>query len=194
MNILAHLAFSGDDPEIMAGNLMGDFVKGPLPGRYPPRLTVGLELHRAIDSFANGHEAFIRSKRRLAPSFGHYRGILVDIYYDHFLAVEWGRYSDEPLHSFIGRARSIAGGFAHLMPERLVRLLPSMFDEWLPSYADSAGIGLVLRRMSARIGRPNPLAQGEEELIRCRQELRADFLHFHPALAAFVADFLASRA
>ncbi|WP_275450051.1 ACP phosphodiesterase [Geobacter sulfurreducens] len=193
VNILAHLAFSGDDPEIMAGNLMGDFVKGPLAGRYPPRLTLGLELHRAIDSFANGHESFTRSKRRLAPSFGHYRGVLVDVYYDHFLASEWERYRAEPLQSFITRARAIAIGFASLMPERLVQLLPPMFDEWLPSYAESAGIGRVLRRMSARVGRPNPLALGEGELLRCYRELRGDFLQFHPALTTFVVDFIARR-
>lgn len=193
VNILAHLAFSGDDPEIMAGNLMGDFVKGPLAGRYPPRLTLGLELHRAIDSFASGHESFTRSKRLLDPFFGHYRGVLVDIYYDHFLAAEWEHYRVEPLHSFIARARAIALGFAHFMPGRLVQLLPPMFDEWLPSYADTAGIGRVLCRMSARVGRPNPLALGEGELLRCHRELRGDFQQFHPALATFVVDFLARR-
>ncbi|MGA2151478.1 MAG: DUF479 domain-containing protein, partial [Geobacteraceae bacterium] len=51
MNFLAHLYLSGDDPELLVGNLLGDFVKGRLSGNFPDGIERGIELHRRIDSF-----------------------------------------------------------------------------------------------------------------------------------------------
>ncbi|RNC70976.1 MAG: DUF479 domain-containing protein [Desulfuromonadales bacterium] len=190
MNILAHLHLSGEEPDILVGNLMGDFVKGRLAeGRYPPRITWGLELHRRIDSFAGGHGAFLASKRRLDPSVGLYRGVLVDLFYDHFLAAGWDSHAVEPLHRFIERSQSVALSHVALFPERLARLLPAIFGEWLPSYGSPEGIGRVLGRMAVRVGRPNPLAGGAGELIRCYEELLEDFRSFYPELVAFATEF-----
>ena len=97
MNYLAHLYLSGDDADIMFGNVIGDFVKGRIPDSYPPRIRDGIRLHRRIDVFAQHHTLFRRSIQRLAPHYGLYRGILVDLFYDHFLAVEWEQLAGEPL-------------------------------------------------------------------------------------------------
>ncbi|HEY5975737.1 MAG TPA: DUF479 domain-containing protein, partial [Geobacteraceae bacterium] len=74
MNFLFHLYLSGDDPELMVGNLMGDFVKGRLmPGRFPIGIERGLVLHRAIDSEAGRNGHFRSSRQRLDERFGLYR-------------------------------------------------------------------------------------------------------------------------
>lgn len=180
MNFLAHLFLSGDSPELLVGNLMGDFVKGRLAGRFPPGIRAGIELHRRIDSFAHGNGDFIAGKRRIDPSFGHYRGILVDLFYDHFLALDWDDYRDEPLPRFLARAGRILEDHREVLPERLQRILPAMLCDWIPSYRLIEGIGEVLGRMSGRIGRPNPLPAGVEELRRNYGALRDDFRRFLP--------------
>lgn len=190
MNFLAHLHLSGDDPDILTGNMMGDFVKGRLEGRFPPRVTLGLELHRRIDSFAGRHPAFHASRQRIDSRFGLYRGVLVDLFYDHFLAAHWHHYSAEPLAAFIARAEAVVRSRAMHLPERLERVVPAIFGEWIPSYADPEGIGRVLRRMAARVRRPNPLADGAEELLRCYDGLRDDFSRFYPDLMAFAEGFV----
>ncbi len=186
MNFLAHLFLSGDIPELMVGNLMGDFVKGRLAGRFPPGIQAGIELHRGIDSFAHGNGIFIASKRRVDPSFGHYRGVLVDLFYDHFLALDWDDYRDEPLPCFLARAGRILDEHRDVLPERLQRILPAMLGDWLPSYRRIDGIGEVLGRMSGRIGRPNPLSAGVGELRKNYGALRDDFRRFLPEVAAYV--------
>lgn len=194
MNFLAHLALSGGDPEILVGNLMGDFVKGRLAGRYSGRLLTGLELHRKIDTFAEHHPCFIRSKHRLDSSYGHFRGVMIDLFYDHFLAAEWRSWYEVPLPAFIHAAEASARQFPELLPPRLQQLLPAIFGEWLPVYAERAGIELVLERMARRVGRPNPLAAGSVGLQRHYRELGEDFRSFYPDVAAFAIAFIADRA
>lgn len=182
MNFLAHLFLSGNDPELLVGNLMGDFVKGRLTGHYPPGIERGIVLHRRIDSFAarNGH--FLLSKRRLDPSLGHFRGVLVDLFYDHFLAVHWDAYADVPYSRYLADTRLILGNFEGILPERLRRLVPVMFEEWLPSYREIGGITAVLERMSLRVKRENRLGEGGVELQRHYEGLYGDFRKFLPEI------------
>ena len=187
MNYLFHLYLSGDDPDILTGNFMGDFVKGRLDDSYPPRLRSGIELHRSIDSFAQKEPHFTRSRLRLSPEFGLYRGILVDLFYDHFLAVSWDELHEEPLDRYLKRARNMVEGNRSRLPERLRGLLPVIFEEMIPSYLTIEGVATALSRMSGRISRTNPLAEGGRELTRHYGALQEDFHGFLPAVGTLAA-------
>lgn len=180
MNFLCHLYLSGDDPELTVGNLMGDFVKGVLAGRFPQGIERGVALHRWIDSAANRSPAFVRSRERLDPAIGLYRGVLVDLFYDHFLAIAWEAYHPEPLERFLDRAHRLARDREAYLPERLRQILPTIFTDLIPSYREEAGIGRALERMSGRLPRPNPLHRGGRELELHYAGLRDDFEQFLP--------------
>ena len=190
MNFLAHLLLAGPDPELLVGNLMGDFVKGRLEDRFPPGITRGIEMHRRIDTFAGNNDIFRQSKRRIDPVFGHYRGVLVDLFYDHCLALSWEVYSPVPFATFLSNAHAAARTYERVLPERLRSLVPIIFDDLLPSYVALAGIDRALVRMSRRVARPNPLADGGEELRRHHREMREDFRRFFPEAVACAAPFL----
>jgi len=194
VNYLCHLYLSGDDPDILTGNFMGDFVKGPIGDAYPPLLRRGLQLHRRIDSFAQSQQHFNRSRLRLGEEFGLYRGILVDLYYDHFLASTWSDWSAEPFTDYLHRVRQVVEGRRPLLPERLQGLLPVIFEDMIPSYRETSGVGVALGRMSKRVKRPNPLAGGGGELTRQYEGLHEDFLEFLPEARKFAADLLDSGA
>ena len=186
MNFLTHLFLSGDVPGLLVGNLMGDFVKGRLDGRFPAGIEQGILLHRKIDSFTGQNRHFLRSKRRLDPSFGHYRGVLVDLFYDHFLATHWEDYAEMSFSSFISDAWRILCEHEEFLPHRLKRIMPLLFREWLPSYSDIGGIAAVLRRMSRfRLKRANRLWEGAEALSKHYEGLCGDFREFFPELLAF---------
>jgi acyl carrier protein phosphodiesterase len=193
MNFLFHMLLSGQDEQILVGNFMGDFVKGPLAERFPERIRLGVALHRRIDSFASRADLFQRSRRRLDLHYGLYRGVLVDLFYDHFLVLEWNNWSNEPLESYLAGSRSIIEQYRSDLPERMQRLVPVIFEELLPSYGEVSGIGTALERMSRRVTRANPLAGGEAELLRHYQELRADFRGFMPLVQRFTEDFIAAE-
>ncbi len=99
MNYLAHAVLAGPDPLLRLGGLMGDFVKGPLspaPAHLPERLTQGLRLHRAIDAYAETHPAFCTSRARVSAPRRRVAGIMVDMFYDHFLARGWAAWPTAP--------------------------------------------------------------------------------------------------
>ena len=186
MNFLTHLFLSSGVPELLVGNLMGDFVKGRLDGRFPPGIEQGILLHREIDCFAGQNWHFLRSKRRLDQSFGLYRGVLVDLFYDHFLAAHWEDYADVPLSVFISDAWRVLCEHKEFLPDKLQRIMPFMFRDWLPSYSTIGGIAAVLHRISRfRLKRANPLGEGAEALSRHYVELYGDFRKFIPELIAF---------
>lgn len=192
MNYLFHLHLSGSDPDIITGNFMGDFVKGRIGDGYPPRLRQGLELHRRIDSFAQDEPHFNRSRLRLNNEFGLYRGIMVDLYYDHFLAAGWNEWSAEPLEEYLRHVRWVVEANRPWLPERLQNLLPVIFEDMIPSYREPSGITYALTRMSKRLKRANPLAGGGMELLRHYDGLREDFLGFLPEARRFAARLLGS--
>jgi acyl carrier protein phosphodiesterase len=86
MNFLAHALLAGDSPALVVGGVVGDWIKGPLPGALPDDLARGVALHRAIDTFAETHPAFCLSRARMSPARRRYAGVLVDIFWDHLLA------------------------------------------------------------------------------------------------------------
>jgi acyl carrier protein phosphodiesterase len=179
MNYLAHLYFSDSNPLAWSGSLMGDFVKGTVPVTFPKELSRHLKLHRHIDSLTQRSEIFQTSRRRLDPRFRYARSILVDVFYDHFLACRWSEYSDQPLADF---AQNIYAGLQscyHLLAPDLQQQLPRMIEyDWLTSYRQPDIIQRVLFRLEERLNHKIPLAAGFSQLDMWRDQLEDDFVAF----------------
>lgn len=198
MNFLAHALLAGPAPADRLGGVLGDFVKGPLrplPAGVSPALADGLELHRRIDGFADSHQAFRRSRARVSVHRRRYAGIMVDMFYDHFLAVHWGRFCDQPLGAFAAAIYGLLEQHRETLPPAFVPVLPLMQgNDWLASYAAEAAVARALDRMAEyRLRRPNRLAGGGEELRRDYRGFEADFLDFFPDASAFSAAVRAAR-
>ena len=182
MNYLAHLYFSDPEPLAWAGSLMGDFVKGKVPADLPDPLTNHLKLHRYLDRLTQNNDFFQASRRRLDPRFRYARSVLVDIFYDHFLACRWEEYSAQPLAEF---AHAVYCGLEEcfdLLGPALQQQLPRMIEyDWLTSYQQTSSVQRVLVRLEERLNHKIPLAAGFAQLEMWRVELERDF-------DAFMAD------
>ena len=189
MNYLAHLYLAGPEPEALLGALMGDFVKGPLGERYPPAIGRALALHRRIDTFTDAHPVTARSRARVSPGRRRFAGIMVDLFYDHFLARDWDEHAEEPLDAFTSRVYALLDRHVALLPERLRSIAPRMgqFD-WLGSYARIESVHAALDRMSLRITRENTLAGAAEELEVNYSAFEVDFRAFFPDVVRFAQE------
>lgn len=194
MNYLAHAWLAGDLPSDRLGGLMGDFVKGPLPAGLPPAVAAGVRLHRQIDVFADAHPAFQRSRARVSPLRRRFGGVMVDMFYDHFLARHWAHFDGAPLEDFTAGMYALMGAHAPLLPPRLAAVLPRMREtDWLASYRSPEAIAIALDRMALRLRRANPLAGAGEELGAAYAQFEADFFDFIGDAERFAAAHRAAR-
>lgn len=176
MNFLAHALLAGDDPALMVGGVVGDWIKGILPGTLPADLAKGVTLHRAIDHFAESNIAFNQSRSRVSSARRRYAGVLVDIFYDHLLAHHWHDIHHQPLHVYCNTVYEMINDRLPDLPAASHPALNMMAQQnWLLSYAHMDGIADVLQRMSRRARQPNPLANGEQEMLADMTGFSADF-------------------
>jgi acyl carrier protein phosphodiesterase len=194
MNYLAHLHLGGQRPAQLLGSLYGDFVKGPLPGRFTPELEASIQLHRSIDSFTDAHPLVRQSLARFPSERRRYAGIVLDVFFDHCLARDWALYAEQPLDAFTANVYHVLAAEPEL-PERLARIAPHMAaNDWLGSYRQFEVLEQVLGGISRRLSRPEGLAGAMQELQALYQPLSADFAAFYPLLQDFAQAALAERA
>ena len=185
MNYLAHLYLAEQSRDGLLGSLLGDFVKGPLGGRFPETVRRGIALHRAIDSFTDAHPLHLESRNRIGKARRRYAGIIVDVCYDHFLCRNWSHHSSESLAVFTERVYDVLREHRKDLPDRLQRIMPHMIaDDWLSSYADLENVGRALDGIARRVTRSNPLAGALTEIEANYAALSGDFEHFFPELKA----------
>lgn len=184
MNFLAHLYLSGSHPDVMTGNFMGDFVKGRSWGDlYPLEVVQGIELHRSIDAFTDSHPVVRKSKKRLFPTYRHYAGVIVDIYYDHFLARNWNEFHGELLPDYAEHCYEILQTRPYPLPDQVQVLLPHMMrTNWLVNYGTMEGIHRALSGMSRRTTFASKMEESINDLERNYQFFKQEFDDFFPAL------------
>ncbi len=186
MNYLFHLYLSDAGDDLLLGTLMGDFVKGRLPSPLPPGPLQGAALHRAQDVFASSDPNFNTSRHRLPSSVGHFRGIVVDIFYDHLLARHWDELYPCPLENFSRRIYRLLEQRHPELPPALQRLAPRIIaEDWLCGYARTGAVTSVLERMARRINGGHRLILSPEQLALCDQGMEQDFRAFVPKALEF---------
>lgn len=90
MNFLAHSLISleideKENKKTLYANFAGDFYKGLVETiELPDELKEGIVLHRIIDKISDRNENFLNEL--LTEKFGIFKGIVSDMYIDHFLS------------------------------------------------------------------------------------------------------------
>ncbi len=149
----------------------------------------GVRRHQVIDAFTDTHPVVHRSRARIGGDYRRVSGILVDVLYDHFLAIDWDRYASESLEAFTVSVYTEIRACAIALPEPAQSEVERMIrEDRLASYRRIEGIEASLRRvsacLSARVGQDFELENAVSELLANFDGLKADFAEFFPALQA----------
>lgn len=195
MNFLAHAFLSGTDRKILLGNLIGDFIKGKEALRkYDAQVVRGVELHRAIDEFTDTHPVVRESKDRLRPKYRHYAAVIVDVFYDHFLAANWSLFHTAPLKDFVAETYNTLSAFSSTLPLPFQRMLPHMIaGNWLLNYGKIEGIHRALSGMAGRTPYASKMEQASSDLREHYTDFKDEFEHFFPTLMAFSEEWRAKH-
>lgn len=153
MNYLAHAYLSFDIPAVLAGNLISDYVKGKKQYDFAADVRKGIVLHRAIDTFTDGHEATAIAKEVFRPAYRLYSGAFVDVVYDHFLARDTQVFDGDRLFDFSQAVYNTLDQYVSIFPQPFRLLYPYMkAHNWLYNYRNRVNIdysfqGVVRRAM-----------------------------------------------
>jgi acyl carrier protein phosphodiesterase len=185
VNHLAHAWLAGDDTDLVLGGLLADFWRGAPDPAWRPGLARGVRLHRRIDAWVDAHPLLLEARRWFDPPLRRYAGILLDVWFDHWLARDFERHAGVPLRHWCDA----------LYP-RLVDdpLLPAPFriflaglgrHDALARYAEREHVEFVLGRIALRLTRANPVAGAGGALDALDRPLARQFEALLPALDAF---------
>ncbi len=192
MNYLAHAYLSFNEPEILAGNMISDFVKGRKKFDFSLPIQQGIALHRAIDNFTDFHPATQEAKCYFKKDYRLYSGAFVDVVFDHFLANDKKEFSNEgELDSFcqstyINLQNNEAG-----LPEKFLKMLPHMKEQnWLFHYSSREGIEKSFEGLARRAVYLSESAIAFSIFNNYYQELENCYQLFFPELKNFSSQYL----
>lgn len=189
MNFLAHFFLSGDDPALMAGNFLADFISNREVNELPVEVRQGIVLHRQIDHYTDAHAAVRQSIQRLYPRHRKYAPVLVDVYYDYFLVHNWAMYTTEDFGAFRQKAYAALHQYLPSMSAVMQKRVQGMVEaDWLRSYGLYEGLEYTFMRMKSRTSMPEHLEGAVETLKVFREEMDEEFRWFFPEVLGFVRD------
>lgn len=184
VNFLAHIYLSFEEPEVTLGNFFADHIRGNNYKHLPDTVQKGVLLHRAIDTYTDAHPIPRKSSKRLHKNYSHYSRVIVDIYYDHFLAKNWNDYSKTPLKPFVENFYDLLNRNYGLLPSGTQRMLPYMVaDNWLFNYSNLDGISRVLSGMNRR-------TQNKSKMNFAILDLEEHYLDFENEFRAFFKELI----
>ncbi len=174
------------DEEVSIGNFIADSILGNRYKHLPEKVQQGIQLHREIDTYTDAHPVYRQSSKRLHKNHSHYSRVIVDVFYDHFLAAHWPRYSEETLGEFAENFYTLLKGHYDILPEPTKHLLPYMIrDNWLVNYASVEGIDRVLNGLYRRTGKKSNMDRAKDDLLKHYDLFGEEFSLFFTDLIIF---------
>ncbi len=173
------------------GGLIGDFVRGWRAVRvYPEPIRQGIVLHRYIDKCTDRSPVVKGLLPRFPKEFRRYAGIIIDLAFDHELAVNWWRYMPGSLERFDVEIRDLLSDNAEWVPEKLVSFMHYAERHGLFSaYRQEAVVLNALAGTGTRLSRPNPLHRVDEIWPEMAPLFKQSFRQFFPQIQSEVLEW-----
>ncbi len=192
MNFLAHLFLAGDDEGLRLGAMLGDFIHGKLDDSgFSAAACRGILLHRHIDQYVDSRPEFVQLRKQFKPPFRRYGGIIIDLAFDHELALHWAEYASVSLPQFDRDVRAMLARHEGVLPESL-RIFMRYADRrgLFAAYRDEAEILYSLRGIGRRLSRSNPLHRVTEIWTGMKPAFGQAFCAVFPQVRQSVSDWL----
>jgi acyl carrier protein phosphodiesterase len=186
VNFLTHVFLSGDNFPLAVGNLIADQINKKEIETFPVEIQKGIQLHHSIDAFTDSHPVFKNCVSELFPKYRHYSRVIVDMYFDHFLAVHWETFHPQPLSKFSSLFYEELHRSNFEFSEQLNRFILALTSyNWFEQYSTVEGLGGVLAQMDNRTSFNSNLADSTADLIEKYSYFESQFLAFIKPLIAF---------
>lgn len=149
MNYLGHSFFSKEKEDLfITGNVLGDFYKGrPEKLDYPSDLIDGIIFHRYLDKTTDENSIILDLKTSITDG-RLFKGAIIDIFFDYFLANHWNQFSSLNLEVYSKKLYNSIDKSSIFLPENGKRTFFYLKKEnWILNYQYIDFIEDVLYRM-----------------------------------------------
>lgn len=186
MNFLAHVYLSGPNIPLATGNLIADRVKGKKINLLTPEIQAGVLLHREIDYFTDHHTIFRECVTKLFPKYRHYSRVIIDMYFDHFLALNWSSFHEIPLNEFSNNFYKELEIKSPKFTKDIQGFINALIKyNWFEYYESLSGLYEILNQMEKRTKFPSNLSASIEELNLNYEYFQAQFFQFMKEIIEF---------
>ena len=183
MNFLAHLTLGFKHPDWTYGQFIADAVKGSQHDQLPTDIRIGVLAHRYVDYHTDTHPATLQLREKLRGNFGLLTPIVIDVLFDHALAIHWNEYHATPMDEEIDFYHELLVNHPHPMPVKAKTLAEYMIGQkWLHRYASTEGMEITFHQMSKRFPNGHQLAQVMRELAPFERDLHDTFALVYPEI------------
>lgn len=191
MNWLAHAFLSKPNIAFRVGNILPDLVSITELKKYPLAIQEGIRCHQVIDIFTDAHPIVKNSLNRLPANYKRYGGILTDVFYDHFLAKNWGDYSSIDLNSFTQDFLADLQLIEQDIPKEILTIFHRILkNNIFESYREISGVKLTLQRIDYRLRKPANLGDAIHALEDNYDEYEKEFSVFFDELKTYLKPYL----
>lgn len=189
MNYLAHFHLAGNNPGLVVGALLGDYVKGPLDQQYSPQVLNGIVLHRRIDRFSDTHPVQQTVNAVLPAKFRRYNGIIFDMLCDYFLSNNWQQYDNRKLEDYTASIHQILNIYNSMLPPK-AKAFNSRMQKYnlLCAYREKITVEKTLISIGNRLSKANPLTELNNEFWTHCSQLEESFHVFYQQLLSYSAE------
>lgn len=182
MNYLAHLALAYPSEGLVVGNFIGDHVRNKDLPNFSTSVQRGVEMHRSIDVYTDNHPISKELRALLFEKHRHVGRVLLDVFYDHFLATHFSKFYSFTLETFVSVVQPVLQNNFDILPSSAQHYLKGMTtQDWLMKYETIQGIDFVLNKMSNRTS-IDSIREGSWSLNKHYDVLEQGFLDFYPNL------------
>ena len=179
MNYLAHVYLSRENIDLAIGNFIADNIKGNNYKKFNINWQKGILLHRFIDSYTDSHYIFREHSKLFFDSHRHYSRVLIDIFYDHFLAKNWKKYSHISLENFeFDFCKSLAKNLNKFPNEMSNKIRFFICQKWFTKYSSIKGLIYILEKMDNKTQYESKFVTSIEKFISFAPEMESQFFIF----------------
>lgn len=181
MNYLAHMYLSCSDEDLIIGNMLVDMMNIKRLRELPEQYHKGFELHRLIDSFTDEHPMVREATLKLRDNHRKYAPVVIDIFYDYVLSLEWKRYSGENIQDFCDGIYEVLEKHMKNLPEDItIRLQKMIKSNFLMTCSSPEAIRSVFNIIDGRARFTNSFSMATDDLLNDYEYYRDNFFKFFP--------------
>lgn len=190
MNYLAHMYLSCSDEDLIIGNLLVDMMNIKRLRELPEQYHKGFELHRLIDRYTDDHPYVKKATLKLREHHRKYAPVVIDIFYDYVLSLEWERYSGEDIQEFCNSIYIIIEKHLYNLPEDIViRLKRMVASNFLMTCSSPSAIRKVFDIIDGRARFTNSFSMATDDLLEDYEYYRDNFFQFFPDMISQAGNY-----